>query len=257
MLADVGEIGVRVDKSLARGLSTRTLKECLDQAQTNWAHLERILTEATVATASGRPVSKVATRLGRELSIFFRRSTVFGEMVWFSQRRAGYIFMMPMLVDEGLRFTMALGDVNGRGFVETPELLPLLHVSHHAMARLHQRMNTTDIDVVLGEIYHAIFPALKMKQAALATKSLFWPLIGLRGIFVTTDGSPAEASTVVTWLPLDGLSPKWQRVVDDLRRVPDFREPWLENEHACAAVLSRHAWLREPHSGSADREAEW
>lgn len=217
----------------------------------------RISDDAFESTVAGKSFTRVATRLGKDLSRFLKRPTVRGEVTWFTPRRAAYWFVMPQLIDQGLRFSLALGSLNGRGVVEFPDLYPCLDVSRHAMERLHQRMNTTDIDLVLEEIYLAVVPAMKMLGAASAAGALYWPLVGRNGIFITTAGTPSPASAVITWLTLDGLSRKWQRVVDDLRQIPDFREPWLENEHAYAAVLSRHAWLHEPHSGSADPEAEW
>lgn len=245
-----------IDPSLARGLTSRDLSRWAEVAERNWHDLEEIGQQALDLLDAGRPPAKVVNRVLKEMRLFFQRPDVLGKVFSFSARRHGYCFLLPKLYEDGLRFSLVLGSLDGRRRITPGDVFKMASASRHALERLHQRLGTMEAGEVLTEVYSALGAAQKLRQAADAIKAPQFPLLGQRGLFVAAPGE-AVACSLITWIRYEQLGARWQGVVDDLRKVPGLSDPFIFNSDQCAAALRRHSWLMEPHQPGVDVEAMW
>lgn len=236
-----------VNHSLARGLSKQSLENIMILSELGRRHISQCVIEAMNAQTDGKSPTKAASIARAGFSKLIGQPYIKGHLLEESARKFSFYFLIPEINDERLTISLSMGTINTRTRICPPSLCPVMEITQHSVERLHQRLNTTDF----GDIYHEIaYPGLmafKIYEAAKEAGCLQWAVPSMRGLFVGVRSSMEPLTTLLTWLPYEGLSRKWARIYEDLLKIRTLNGPQLDEIPQLVDIMRRNQWLQEPY----------
>jgi hypothetical protein len=245
-----------IDKSLARGLASRSRDEAIAKCKAQVDQLLGLFSEAILQEGEGTRRAKVVRSLVQALERLSHRPGFIGHLqkIPGRSRAYSYFFVGPNFSDEAIFYGLFFGTLNERKPIEFPENSDVLMVTRHVLQRLHQRLDTLEPERVSAELASAAVQALKFRRTADMLGLKQWPLPSFAGVFVAAPGGDSDLTTLVTWLPREGLGSKWGGICEQLDAIPNVR---IFGNGPCvdlAALLDGYAWLKCDYQPPSDEE---
>ncbi len=243
-----------VDKSLARGLASRSLREWTDATvrfEQDASHLMGRMRPGLSAVSSR---SKATKRFINELDALLHRYDLPRMWTALSSRASRIDVCLPDLSNDKFRFVLGTGFINARSGATDLQRVCDIVSTRHALERLHQRIGTLVASDLVHEVFSCRLATPVMRAAASAAGACQWPLETTHGLFVCAPAEEDAFTEVVTWIRTDQLGRRWRNVLQDLHAEPGYASG---SASAVADVLRRHAWLLRPHDPGTDLETLW
>ncbi|MBX3589947.1 MAG: hypothetical protein KF755_03470 [Burkholderiaceae bacterium] len=235
-----------VDGSLARGAARQFSRSLAAHARQVEQQLLRVLDGGVDACSAGRPNCKVVRNVVVQLNEMFCDRFSWGWMHNCSGRRYQYALIAPYVFkdEDESTYSIIVGELNGRKPIRYPQVIPIFALSGHATQRLFQRLRTLDQGQVIEELRPSVHLAPTLWRAAEIARVERWPIETKNGFFIAARAERQLLTSAVTWIPKEGVSTRWRRVLEHLNKIPRIYEVGGSGEKLAAEVLKAHTWLR-------------
>ena len=210
-----------VSNYTARNITINKLKKWSETGQSHKKELIQIIKEIQTKIHKSDSPSKAITLATNKLNYFFSKKEVRGGISEINQRNISFALAFPEIAEEGIKFVLINGNLNGRSkLADITQTYPF-SISVHGLQRLFERLDAQDDAIVLDEIYSSIDLATPWHQAATEVKATYWILLSKNGFFVATKTEDSLVTNIITWIKNESLSLRWNEPIKNLILLKD------------------------------------
>jgi ribosomal protein S1 len=250
-----------VSNYTARNITINKLNKWSETGQSHKKELIEIVKEIQTKIHQSDSPSKAINLATKKLNHFFSKKEVRGGIYEINQRNLKFSLAFPEIAEEGIKFVLIKGNLNGRSkLADVTQIYPF-SISVHGLQRLFERLGAQDDAIVLDEIYSSVDLAEPWHQAATESKAAYWILLSTNGFFVATKTEDLLETIIITWIKNESLSFRWNDTIKNLTHLKDnhpekikdpefikeflFSYPRMLHEHKPGNTLTSLEWEQE------------
>jgi len=239
-----------VSNYTARNITINKLRKWSETGQSHKKELVQIIKEIQSKIHKSDSPSKAINLATKKLNQFFSKKEVRGDISEINQRNVRFVLAFPEIADEGIKFVLINGNLNGRSKLADISQTYPFNISIHGLQRLFERLNAQDDEIVLDEIYSSIDLAIPWHQAASEVRATYWILLSKNGFFIASNTENSLVTNIITWIKNESLSLRWNDTIQNLNLLKEnYPKKIKDPEFIKEFLLSYPGMLHEYKAG--------